>query len=131
MPLRSITRPRKTTERRMPKCRTQMAGSLGNEPLSIHLSERPLWVAMRLTSLRVRRRKVVVEVSLPGSSRSSPSADDPLLSLNFGQSRHSMWSRVGVQSALLTWHLSTRFGLNSARSCVSFSAMEGCQNMKE
>jgi len=32
---------------------------------------------MRLTSHRVRRRKVVVEVSLPGSSRSSPSADDP------------------------------------------------------
>ena len=39
----------------------------------------PVWVAMRLTSLRVRRRKVVVEFSLPGSSRSSPSADDPLL----------------------------------------------------
>lgn len=37
----------------------------------------PVWVGMRLTSLRVHRRKAVVEVSLPGSSRSSPSADDP------------------------------------------------------
>jgi hypothetical protein len=31
---------------------------------------------MRLTSRRVHRRKAVVEVSLPGSSGSSPSADD-------------------------------------------------------
>jgi hypothetical protein len=37
----------------------------------------PLWVVMRPTSRRVRRRKAVSEVSLPGSGHSSPSADDP------------------------------------------------------
>jgi hypothetical protein len=35
------------------------------------------WVAMRPFSLRIHRRKAVSEVSLPGSSHSSPSADDP------------------------------------------------------
>lgn len=34
-------------------------------------------VGIRLTSLRVHRRKAVVEISLPVSSRSSSSADDP------------------------------------------------------
>jgi len=52
-----------------------------NQPMGYRDQEWLLWVAMRLTSLRVRRRKVVVEVSLPGSSRSSPSADDPDLTV--------------------------------------------------
>ena len=55
----------------------------------------PVWVAMRLTSLRVRRRNVVVEFSLPGSSRSSPSADDPLRPLSFAESCHSAF--LGAQ----------------------------------
>ena len=41
---------------------------------------------MRLTSLRVHRRKAVVDLSLPGSSRSSPSAADPMRSLTFSES---------------------------------------------
>lgn len=43
------------------------------------------WVEMRLTSLRVHRRKAVVDFSLPGSSRSSPSAADPNLTLSVSQ----------------------------------------------
>jgi len=35
------------------------------------------WVVMRPTSRRLRRRKAVSEVSLPGSGHSSPSACDP------------------------------------------------------
>lgn len=42
---------------------------------------------MRLTSLRVHLRKAVVDFSLPGSSRSSPSAADPKASLDLGQSQ--------------------------------------------
>jgi len=45
-------------------------------------SIRPVWVVMRPTSRRLRRRKAVSvsEVSLPRSGHSSPSADDPELS---------------------------------------------------
>ena len=56
----------------------------------------PVWVAMRLTSLRVRRRNVVVEFSLPGSSRSSPSADDPMQPLSFQESCRSTSELEGM-----------------------------------
>lgn len=48
-----------------------------NLPLEPLRGEGQVWVGMRLTSLRVHRRKAVVEVSLPGNSRSLPSAVDP------------------------------------------------------
>lgn len=37
----------------------------------------PEWAGTRRPTVQVRRRKAVVEVSLPGSSHSSPSAGDP------------------------------------------------------
>ena len=61
----------------------------------------PVWVAMRLTSLRVRRRNVVVEFSLPGSSRSSPSADDPKLTVAEAKSRGLLPGRTRRSGATL------------------------------
>jgi len=48
---------------------------------------------MRPTSRRLRRRKAVSEVSLPGSGHSSPSADDPQRPIRFLQTGQSAKSR--------------------------------------
>lgn len=71
--------------------------------------QRQQWVGMRLTSLRVHRRKAVVEVSLPGSSRSSPSTDDPLLPFSFD----------GSCQSTLRFNGRPRSGLSAATGCYA------------
>jgi len=54
-----------------------MAASLSNLPLEQQDGQCLMRVATRPSSLRIHRREAVSEVSFPGSSHSSPSADDP------------------------------------------------------
>ena len=65
---------------------------------------------MRLTSLQVHRRKAVVDFSLPGSSRSSPSAADPQRTVEGYQSTHQSGAqRLPVsQLQLQDWNFLVR-----------------------
>ena len=96
----------------------------------------PVWVAMRLTSLRVRRRNVVVEFSLPGSSRSSPSADDPdrtvaesrALRRLPAETRHSRATFESMEN--LRMHCDVPFGRNGADSSICGQEARPCHQQQ-
>ena len=80
----------------------------------------PKWVETRRPTLQLRCQKTVVEVSLPRSSHSSPSADDPFRPVGFLLSSHSakgsLFELGGYKAAAGSFTLPARSGQPKKRS---------------